>query len=181
MAVFLSGAGDQQPTANSQQQVTMTAPDGRYSREFLAGWRTMDFNGHMANTAYLDLAADVRMAFFAEHGWAPAEFRRIGLGPVVLREELEYFREVNLHETVTVTYAAAAMSKDGARFTLENEIWNASGERAAVVRSTGGWLDLRARRMVTPPPELHAVFLAVPRTPTFTELPSRKERRTWPG
>ena len=35
---------------------------------------TMDFNGHMANTAYLDLAADVRMAFFAEHGFPPAEF-----------------------------------------------------------------------------------------------------------
>lgn len=36
---------------------------GRYAREFLAGWGTMDFNGHPANTAYLDLAADVRMAF----------------------------------------------------------------------------------------------------------------------
>jgi hypothetical protein len=45
--------------------------DGRYAKEFLAGWATMDINGHMANTAYLDLAADVRMAFFAEHGFPP--------------------------------------------------------------------------------------------------------------
>jgi acyl-CoA thioesterase FadM len=28
--------------------------DGRYAKEFLAGWATMDFNGHMANTAYLN-------------------------------------------------------------------------------------------------------------------------------
>lgn len=87
----------------------------RYAREFLAGWGAMDFNGHMANWAYLNLAADVRMAFFAEHGFPPREFRRLALGPVMRKDELEYFREVGLHETVTVTYAALAMSPDGAR------------------------------------------------------------------
>ena len=153
------------------------SPDfgGRYVREFLAGWGTMDFNGHMANTAYLDLAADVRMAFFAEHGFPPSEFRRLALGPVVRKDELEYFREVGLHERVTVTYAVLAMSADGARFVLENEIWSA-GKRAATVRSTGGWLDLRARRLVAPPAELLAAFVQVPRAPDFAELPQPSSR-----
>ena len=146
--------------------------DGRYSKEFLAGWGAMDFNGHLANTAYLDLAADVRMAFFAEHGFPPSEFRRLALGPVVRKDELEYYREVGLHETVTVTYAALAMSPDGARFVLENEIWTAAGERAATVRSTGGWLDLRARKLVAPPAALLAAFRQVPRAPGFVELPA---------
>ena len=143
-----------------------------YSRQFLVGWRTMDFNGHLANTAYLDLAADVRLAFFAEHGFPPSEFRRLAIGPVVRKDELEYFREVGLHETVTVTHAALAMSPDGARFTLENEIWSEGGERAAVVRSTGGWLDLRARRLVVPPPALIEAMRRVPHAPSFVELPS---------
>ncbi|HEX3160330.1 MAG TPA: thioesterase family protein [Gemmatimonadaceae bacterium] len=146
--------------------------DGRYSKEFLAGWGAMDFNGHLANTAYLDLAADVRMAFFAEHGFPPSEFRRLALGPVVRKDELEYYREVGLHETVTVTYAALAMSPDGARFVLENEIWSATGKRAATVRSTGGWLDLRARKLVAPPAALLAAFRQVPRAPGFVELPA---------
>jgi acyl-CoA thioester hydrolase len=155
----------------------MTAPSGdRYAREFLAGWGTMDFNGHLANTAYLDLAADVRMAFFAEHGFPPAEFRRLGLGPVVRKDELEYFREVGLHETVTVTHAALALSPDGARFVLENEIWLPSGKRAATVRSTGGWLDLRARRLVAPPASLNAAMQQVPRAEEFRELPALEER-----
>jgi len=52
----------------------MTLPfDARYAKQFLAGWGAMDFNGHLANTAYLNLAADVRMAFFAEHGFPPIE------------------------------------------------------------------------------------------------------------
>lgn len=150
----------------------MTAPaSDRYVRQFLAGWRTMDFNGHLANTAYLDLAADVRMAFFAEHGFPPTEFRRLAIGPVVRKDEVEYFREVNLHETVTVTYAALAMSPDAARFTIENEIFNAAGERAAVVRSTGGWLDLGARKLIAPPPALSQAMRLVPRVPAFVELP----------
>jgi len=153
----------------------MSRPPERYAKEFLAGWGAMDFNGHLANTAYLDLAADVRVAFFAEHGFPPSEFRRLGFGPVMRKDELEYFREVGLHETVTVTYAALAMSADGARFVLENEIWTARGERAATVRSTGGWLDLRARKLVVPPAELLAVFQLVPRAPAFVELPALRD------
>ncbi len=146
----------------------------RYAREFLAGWGTMDFNSHMANWAYLNLAADVRMAFFAEHGFPPAEFRKLGIGPVMKKDEVEYFREVGLFESVTVTYAVAAMSPDGARFVIENEIWNAAGERAATVRSTGGWLDLRQRKLVAPPSSVFETFGLVPRTAGFTELPPLK-------
>ena len=145
-------------------------PD-RYARQLTAGWGTMDFNGHLANTAYLDLAADVRVAFFAEHGFPPTEFRRLAIGPVVRKDELEYFREINLHDTVTVTLAALAMSADGARFALENEVWTPAGERAAVVRSTGGWLDLVARKLVAPPRPLLAAMLLLPRAADFVELP----------
>jgi len=157
--------------------VVVTPPsDGRYAKEFLAGWATMDINGHMANTSYLDLAADVRMAFFAEHGFPPAEFRKLAIGPVMRKDEIEYFREVALHETVTVTYAVLAMSADGARFVIENEIWSARGERAATVHSTGGWLDLRARKLVAPPPALLAAFAKAPRAPGFVELPPLAKR-----
>jgi acyl-CoA thioester hydrolase len=71
-----------------------------------------------------------------------------------------------------------ALSSDGSRFTVENEIWSASGERAAVVRSTGGWLDLRARKLIPPPPELRAIFAQVPKAPGFVELPSPAKRNS---
>jgi len=148
----------------------------RYAKEFLAGWGTMDFNGHMANTAYLDLAADVRVSFLADNGFPSSELRRLAIGPVVRKDELEYFREVGLHETVVVTHAVLAMSPDGSRFRLENEIWLATGERAAVVRSTGGWLDLRARKLVVPPSELLTVFQRAPKAPGFVELPLPKPK-----
>jgi acyl-CoA thioester hydrolase len=132
----------------------------------------MDFNGHLANRAYLDLAADVRMAFFAEHGFPPSEFLRLAIGPVVKRDELEYFREIGLHEKVTVTHAAVGLSADAARFVIENEVWSERGERAATIRSTGGWLDLNARKLVIPPPNLVHAMRQVPRAAAFAELPS---------
>ena len=142
----------------------------RYAKELRTGWAAMDFNGHVANRAYLDLAADVRLAFFAEHGFPPSEFRQLGLGPVMRKDELEYFREVGLYERVTVTYVTLAMSADGARFVLENEVWTSSGECAARIRSSGGWLDLRQRKLVPPPVALLTVLQQIPRSPEFVEL-----------
>ena len=147
--------------------------DGRYAKEFVAGWATMDFNGHMGNRAYLDLAADVRVAFFSERGFPPGEFRRLAIGPVMQKDELQYFREVGLHDTITVTFTALAMRPDGGRFVLENEFWSATGERVATVRSTGGWLDLRARKLILPPPDLLAALTQIPRAEGFVELPAK--------
>jgi acyl-CoA thioester hydrolase len=147
--------------------------DDCYARAFLAGWGAMDSNGHLANTAYLDLAADARVAFFAEHGFSPTEFRRLAVGPVIRKDEIEYFREINLHDRVMVGFATLALSPDGARFTMENEIWTADDKHAATVRSTGGWLDLRTRKLVAPPTALCEALMAVPRSRDFVELPVR--------
>jgi len=124
--------------------------------------------------------ADGSLRFFY---WSPAvsqiysELKRLEIGPVVQREEIEYFREIGLQETVTVTYALLAMSADGGRFTVENEVWTERGERAAVIRSTGGWLDLRARKLIAPPQALLAAFSRVPHAPDFVELPERTKRK----
>jgi acyl-CoA thioester hydrolase len=39
------------------------------------------------------------------------------------------------------------------------------------VRSTGGWLDLRARKLVVPPPPLVDAMRLVPHAPGFVEMP----------
>ena len=64
-----------------------------YEKTLVAGWGDMDFNSHMRNTAYLDKSADVRMMYFAECGFPMAEFMRLKLGPVVMRDEVEFDRE----------------------------------------------------------------------------------------
>lgn len=58
------------------------------------------------------------------------------------------------------------------RFRLENEFFREDGSLAARVTSTGGWLDLAARKLVVPPPQLLAVMNSLPRSAPFEVLPS---------
>lgn len=136
---------------------------------FVAGWGDMDFNQHMANTAYLSKAADARFMFYASKGFDLAEFGRRQLGPVVRKDELEYFREFKLHDEMVVNLQMAAMSPDGARCVLRNEFRR--GETlAARVNTSHGWVDLRERKLVPPPEELLAVLHELDRTEDFKEL-----------
>ena len=113
--------------------------------------------------------------FFAEHGFPMEEFVRRKLGPVILKDELEYFREVRLLEPVRVTLAAAGLAADGSRFVMRNEFWRSEGRLAARVTSLAGWLDLSARKMVVPPDALMAALRSLPRTDDFQELPAKSK------
>lgn len=148
-----------------------------YAKTLYAGWADMDFNAHMKNTAYLDKAADVRQMFLIEHGFPVAEFRRLKIGPVVRKDEVEYFREVHLQEKITVTYALAGHSVDGSRFLLRHEIFRKDGELSARVTSAGGWLSLAERKLVAPPPPLLEAMNLLGRTSDFVVLPSSIKER----
>jgi acyl-CoA thioester hydrolase len=143
-----------------------------YAKTLFAGWGDMDFNAHMRNTAFLDKSADVRMMFFAEKGFPMSEFARLRIGPVVMKDEVEYEREVALLQEVTVTLALAGLSPDGSRFALRNEFFRADGKRCAKVTSAGGWLDRDARKLVAPPRSLLDALGALSRTADFVDLPS---------
>src|SRR5512147_2289629 len=129
-----------------------------YEKTLYAGWGDMDFNAHMRNTAYLDKAADVRMMFFAENGFPASEFARLRIGPVVMRDEIEYYREVGLMEELHVVLVLAGFAQDGSRFMVRNEFYLLNRALAARVTSLAGWLDLSARRLVPPPPALLAAI-----------------------
>lgn len=143
-----------------------------YSKVLYAGWADMDFNSHMRNTAYLDKVADVRQMFLIENGFPVEEFLRLKIGPVIMRDELEYFKEVGLQQKITVTYALAGHAADGSRFLLRHEILRPDGALSARVTSTGGWLNLVERRLIAPPGELLAVMNRLERTADFAVLPS---------
>ncbi len=136
----------------------------------VAGWGDMDFNAHMRNTAYLDKAADVRMMYFAQWGFPMSEFARIRVGPVVMCDQIEYFREIHLLEEMRISLRVAGLSGDGGRMKLRNDFYR--GERlAARVTSTAGWLDLTARKLVLPPLALFDALQSLEHSADFEVLP----------
>jgi len=143
-----------------------------FEQTLYAGWGDMDFNAHMKNTAYLDKSADVRMMYFAQQGYPASEFLRLKIGPVVMRDELEYFREIHLLEEMKVNLAFAGLSDDGSRMSIRNEFTRADGKLAARVTTIGGWMNLSARKLIAPPPALFEVMKLSPQTADFQRLAS---------
>jgi acyl-CoA thioester hydrolase len=132
----------------------------------------MDFNSHMRNTAYLDKSADIRMMFFSENGFPMTEFMHLRIGPVISKDEIEFFKEVRLLETLKVNIAQAFLPTDGNRFLLRNEFYRADGKLAARVASTGGWLNLAARKLIMLPDALFKAMQSLPKTEDFQILAS---------
>ena len=115
-------------------------------------------------------------AFFASQGFPLARFAELAVGPVIFKDEIEYFRELRLLDPVRITLAISGASEDGSHFRLVNEYYRArpeDGRLAARLVTTGSWLDLRTRKLTRPPEELAETLRAMPRTGDFASLPSK--------
>jgi acyl-CoA thioester hydrolase len=141
-----------------------------YRKTLIAGWSDMDFNSHMSNTAYLGKASDIRMMFFADCGFPVSEFRRLRLGPVVMKDEIDYFREFQLLDELDITMSLAGLTDDGSRMLIRNEFFR-NAALAARVTSTAGWFDLESRKLVRPPEELFEALKTLVRSTDFKVLP----------
>jgi acyl-CoA thioester hydrolase len=143
-----------------------------FERSFIAGWGDMDFNSHMRNTAFLDKSGDLRLMFFASCGFPISEFQRLRLGPLAMKDELEYRREFNLHDEVRATLKLAGLRDDGSRVMWRNDFYRGD-TLAAQVTTLSGWLDLGQRTLVPPPLALLDAIRDLPHSDDFTVLPDR--------
>jgi len=147
-----------------------------FERNYVAGWTDVDPNGHLANTSYLGYAVNTRIAFFAASGFAPADFVRHRIGPVIKSDLTEYFREIVMLEVVRVTMENGGHSDDVSRFRVVNNFYKPDGIHAARVTSIGGWLSLKERKLIEPPEELKTAWLRLTKTEDFEDLRSSLKR-----
>ena len=139
---------------------------------FEVRWADLDGNRHVRNTAFSEYATHTRFRLLAAHGFTAERLEALRFGPVMMREETRYRRELHLGDQVTVTVRCAGLSADASHWRVWQEVLRADGKEAAVLAITGGWIHLDERRLMVPPAELAAVLLALPRTRDFEELPT---------
>jgi acyl-CoA thioester hydrolase len=143
-----------------------------FEKQFETGWRDMDPNGHMANSAYLEFAVNTRIAFFASAGFAATDFQKRGFGPVIKSDFTEYFRELRLLEKFRVTMERGGIASDGSRFRIVNNFYKEDGTHSARVVSIGGWLGFAERKLIEPPEIMKTAINSLSRTEDFEELKS---------
>ncbi len=143
--------------------------------DFKTKWSDFDANKHMRHTAYNDFAAEARMRFFLEKGYDLASFNKLQIGPILFKEETNFYREISLGQDITVALAMKGYSEAGERWKITHDIIKADGVVAATIDVYGAWLDLKARKLCKPPENMLAVFAELPRTADFEMIPLKKK------
>ncbi|HEV2148728.1 MAG TPA: thioesterase family protein [Longimicrobiaceae bacterium] len=144
---------------------------------FEVRWADLDGNRHVRNTAFSEYATHTRFRLLAAHGFDQARLEALRFGPVMMREEIRYRREVLFGDALAVTVRCAGLSPDGSHWRVHQDVLRSDGREAAVLSIQGGWIDLDSRKPTAPPAELAAVLQGLPRTRDYADLPSLVRRR----
>lgn len=136
-------------------------------------WSDLDPNGHVRHSVYYDWGAATRIAFLDSQGLGLDWMTTHAIGPVLFREEARFRKEVRYGDQIAMDLVLAGASADGRKWRIRHRLLRGE-DLAATVEVDGAWLDLRARKIVTPPPELMRAFADVARSDDFAVLPSSK-------
>ena len=148
-----------------------------YSRIYEIRWSDLDANNHVNYSTYIDAAGDLRYRFFTEHGFPPARFAQLGIGPTYTTIHAEFLREVRMGETVTINFALTGLSAQGGRWKVHHDILKSNGKRAVTLELEGMILDLATRNSTIPTAELLETFHLIPRTAEFEVLPELRRMK----
>jgi len=143
-----------------------------FSRRYDVKWADLDPNGHVRHSVYDDYAVDTRVRWMEMNGYSPTRFSELGFGPVILRQESRFYREVTIQDSLTVTIRLTGLSQDGSRWKVHHDILKTGGEKAAALNIEGSWLNLRTRKAMAPPAELLKLFVELEKSDEIEELRS---------
>jgi len=139
-------------------------------------WSDLDPNQHLANSAYMNFMSATRMVYTVKQGVSYNELKKHTLGPVVLREEIHYFKEVFPGDPVYVSQEIAGLSEDGTFYKIRHNFYTQKGKNFARGEMMGTWLDLKTRKIIIPPKDILEKLMGSNRCDDF-KLISKEETR----
>ena len=146
----------------------------KFNVTFKTKWADFDANRHMRHTAYNDYAAEVRVRYFKEQGMSISDFAKENLGPILFKEETNFYKEIHLGEDISVNLTLKGLSNNLERWKLEHQLFNESGKLAARVNVYGAWIDLEKRKLAVPSEKFRNLFSMLDKTEDFEEIILKK-------
>ncbi|GAB3824585.1 acyl-CoA thioesterase [Hymenobacter jeollabukensis] len=144
-----------------------------YAKHYPIRWADLDPNGHMRHSAYNDYAAQLRLDYLTDAGFPLAQFAKLGIGPILFREDTRFLKEISPNETIKVDAQLAGLSPDGSRWRIVHTVYKQDGRASATITVDGAWLDLRQRKLAVPPVELATALSQLTHHSTYGEIERR--------
>lgn len=130
-------------------------------------WSDLDPNFHLRHSVYYDWGAFCRIEFLNGHGLTADVMHRLGIGPILFKEECVFRREIQLGDEVVIRLKVIRARKDYSRWSIQHEIFKNGNTLCAVLTVDGAWMGIQERKLITPPEEVHHVFEQMPRAGDF--------------
>jgi acyl-CoA thioester hydrolase len=149
----------------------MQSENGIFNKPLSIRWADLDANFHLRHSVYFDFGAQQRLEILNTMGLTLEIMREEHFGPVLLREECIFRREIRLNDHVTITAKLAKLSADASRWTIQHEFLAMNQKLLASLTVDGGWIDTRLRKFVSTTPQIvKEAFNRIPRTEAFSEV-----------
>ncbi len=130
-------------------------------------WSDIDANRHLRHSVYYDYGALCRMALFTKVGLSLENLQEQKIGPVLLREEAVFRREIHFEDRILITAELLKASEDYSRWSFRHRLVKGDDILAATLTVDGGWIDIEKRKLALPGESLRQIFSLIPRAPEF--------------
>jgi acyl-CoA thioester hydrolase len=129
-----------------------------YFKQIEIRWSDLDPNFHLRHSAYYDFGAYCRVSFMIEHGLTPQVMMQHHIGPIILREECVFKKEIKFGDEVKINLRTDKTTTDFSRWTMVHEIWKGGDILSAVITLDGAWMDTVKRKLAVPPDNFKEIF-----------------------
>ena len=116
-------------------------------------WADLDPNFHLRHSVYYDWGAMCRIEYLNKAGLSLKRMQQLQIGPIILREECIFKKEIRPDDVVTIDINLIKAKKDYSRFTIRHKIKKEPGIISAILTVDIAWLNGLTRRLAVLPQE----------------------------
>lgn len=124
-----------------------------YEYEFTVLEQHLDTFGHVNNAVYLQLYEEARWDFITKNNLGLKEILETQVGPVLLDLNLTFKAELKNREKIKVVSQARPELRNKFVMVLDQKMLKGDGKVASTLTLSVGVMDLKARKLIAPPPE----------------------------
>lgn len=132
-------------------------------------WSDLDPNFHVRHSVYYDWGALCRIEFLTAFGLDTKAMEQLGFGPILFREECIFRKEIREGDTITIDLELTKSRRNYSRWSIQHTI-KKNEMVAAVINVDGAWINVKERKLATPPQQAADVFSQMPTSENFQWL-----------
>ena len=137
-------------------------------------WSDIDANRHLRHSVYYDYGAAMRMMFLNEHGLTTKKLEEFQIGPILLREEAIFKREILLEDNISIDVEIVKTTQDFSRWSLRHNLLKGD-VLAAIINIDGAWISMVKRKLAVPNEFIQQIFGSFPRSQDFEWIVKEKK------